>query len=98
MTDLGTKKEQKQVQKRGFSMHPIKGPPNEEVPMEKYEYETIHLLPGSAALEGELNNLGREGYHLIATIPIVQITYNGPEQTELSGGTQLIFERRKEIN
>ena len=65
---------------------------------EQYEYETVHLLAGGTAGNEVLNRLGDLGYRLIAVVPLAQIIYDARSNpVEVSNGTQLIFERRKEI-
>jgi hypothetical protein len=63
----------------------------------KYEYKTVHVTPGATAWEGDFNSLGEEGYRLVAVVPLVAIYYGGEgSSTEVSNGSLLIFERRKE--
>lgn len=63
---------------------------------EKYEYETIQIVPGGIVWNSELNSLGEQGYRLVGVVPLTQVLYNGVVPAQTSNGTNLIFERRKE--
>ena len=65
---------------------------------EQYEYQTIQLTPGVIVRESDLNDLGERGYKLATVVPLEQFIYDNDGQPRIvSNGTQLIFERRKEI-
>jgi len=64
---------------------------------EQYEYEIIHILPGGGVWSDILNGLGEKGYRLVAVVPLTQVIYNDGQPSYTGSGTDLIFERRKEI-
>ena len=63
---------------------------------EQYEYETIHVTPGTIIWDNDLKEMGEKGYRLVGTIPLTQFNYDDGRVVTITNGTNLIFERRKE--
>lgn len=64
---------------------------------ERYEYQTVHIIPGVIVWDYDLNPLANEGYRLVAVVPLTQFIYEDGKQIGTANGSSLIFERRKEI-
>jgi len=71
--------------------------PREENLRKQYEYEVIQIIPGAIVFESELDTLGERGFRLVGIVPLTQALYKDGEPSHIAAGTNLIFERRKEI-